>query len=69
MGQSIQEWTKLSLWKTAFKKSEVIWSAYGLFPFMNTLPQIFLKYFLCPQFLSKYSTTRNLIDKLKIYPI
>ena len=27
MGQSIQEWTKWNLWKTAFKKFEVIWSA------------------------------------------
>ena len=26
MGQSIQEWTKQNLWKTAFKKIEVIWS-------------------------------------------
>ena len=27
MGQSIQEWTKQNLWKTAFKKIEEIWSA------------------------------------------
>ena len=27
IGQSIQEWTKQHLWKTAFKKFEVIWSA------------------------------------------
>ena len=27
MGQGIQEWTKTNLWKTAFKKFEVIWSA------------------------------------------
>ena len=27
MGQSIQEWTKYNLWKTAFKKFEGIWSA------------------------------------------
>ena len=27
MGQGSQEWTKQNLWKTAFKKSEVIWSA------------------------------------------
>ena len=27
MGQSIQEWTKGNLLKTAFKKFEVIWSA------------------------------------------
>ena len=26
LGQSIQEWTKLNLWKTAFKKFEVIQS-------------------------------------------
>ena len=30
MGQGIQEWAKKKLWKTAFKKIEVIWSAYGL---------------------------------------
>ena len=27
LGQSIQEWTKWDLWKTAFKKFEGIWSA------------------------------------------
>ena len=27
MRQSIQEWTKLNLWETAFKNFEVIWSA------------------------------------------
>ena len=27
MVQSIQEWTKYNLWKTAFKKFERIWSA------------------------------------------
>ena len=27
MGQSIQEWTKENLWKTALKKFEVTWSA------------------------------------------
>ena len=27
MGQSIQEWTKENLWKTAFQKFEVIWPA------------------------------------------
>ena len=27
VGQNIQEWTKQNLWKTAFKKFEVIWSA------------------------------------------
>ena len=26
MGQSIQKWTKLNMWKTAFKKFEVLWS-------------------------------------------
>ena len=25
--QCIQEWTKQNLWKTAFKKSEGVWSA------------------------------------------
>ena len=29
MGQGIQEWTKWNLWKTAFKKFEVIWSAFS----------------------------------------
>ena len=27
MSQGIQEWTKQNLWKTAFKKCEVTWSA------------------------------------------
>ena len=27
MGQGIQEWTNQNLWKTFFKKFEVIWSA------------------------------------------
>ena len=27
MRQSIQQWTKQNLWKTSFKKFEVIWSA------------------------------------------
>ena len=27
LGQSIQEWTKRNLWKTAFKKFEMIWFA------------------------------------------
>ena len=27
MRQSIQEWTKFNLWKTAFKKFEEIWTA------------------------------------------
>ena len=26
-GQGIHEWTKKNLWKTAFKKFEVIWPA------------------------------------------
>ena len=26
MGQSIQEWTKSNLWKTAFRKFEGVWS-------------------------------------------
>ena len=46
MGQGIQEWTKQNLWKTAFKKFEVIWSAKGCLPqillgaFLNTLTHI-----------------------------
>ena len=31
MEQSIQEWTKKNLWKTAFKKFEVTWSAKAVF--------------------------------------
>ena len=27
VGQSIQEWTKYNLWKTAYKKFEGVWSA------------------------------------------
>ena len=27
LGQSIQEWTKYFLWKTAFKRFDGIWSA------------------------------------------
>ena len=27
LGQGIHEWTEKTLWKTAFKKFEVIWSA------------------------------------------
>ena len=27
IGQSIQEWTKQNLWKTAFKKFQVKWPA------------------------------------------
>ena len=29
MRQSIHEWTRQNLWKTAFKKIEVIWSVLG----------------------------------------
>ena len=35
MGQSIQEWTKWNLWKTAFKKSGI-----SLAPFLNILLNI-----------------------------
>ena len=52
MGQSIQEWTKSVLWKTALKKFQGIWSAYPsiflkglsqnlLSPLLNTLSQMF----------------------------
>ena len=46
MGQSIQEWTKQNLWKTAFKKFEVLQIFKGsipkilLGPFLNTLSQM-----------------------------
>ena len=44
MGQGIQEWTKQNLWKTAFKKLEVIWSGFKFFK--GCLPQILLSRFL-----------------------
>ena len=41
MGQSIQEWTKQNLWKTAFKKFEVISLPRILLGlFLNTLPHM-----------------------------
>ena len=50
MGQSIQEWTKLNLRETAFKKFEGVWSALGRpYPFKlfkGCLPQILLGRFL-----------------------
>ena len=54
MGQSIQEWTKQNLWKTAFKKHKVMQSAladqkFSLpkilpGPCLNILFQIFLHF-------------------------
>ena len=38
MRKTIQEWTKQNLWKTVFKKLEVIWSACGR-PILNTMLQ------------------------------
>ena len=53
MRQYIQEWTKENLWKAAFKKFEVIWSAlvclgkpYHFTFFKGCLPQIILSPFL-----------------------
>ena len=53
MRQYIQEWTKENLWKAAFKKFEVIWSAlvclgkpYHFTFFKGCLPQILLSPFL-----------------------
>ena len=50
MRQSIQEWTKQNLWKTAFKKFDGIWSAlsrpYSFKFFKGCLPQILLGPFL-----------------------
>ena len=37
MGQSIQEWTKLNFWKTAFKKFKGCLSQILFGPFLNTL--------------------------------
>ena len=46
MEQSIQEWTKQNLWKTAFKQFEEIWSTWSRpYPFKyfeGCLPQILL---------------------------
>ena len=44
MGQSIQEWTKQILWKTAFKKFQGIWSALKFFK--GILPQNLLSLLL-----------------------
>ena len=41
MGQGIQEWTKLNLWKTAFKKFENL-----KLKFKDCVPQILLGRFL-----------------------
>ena len=47
MDPGIQEWIKYNLWKTAFKKFEVIWSAsYHLRFFKGCLPQILFGTFL-----------------------
>ena len=47
--KSIQQWTKKNLWKTVFKKFEVIWYVYKgclpqilLGPFLNTLSHMLL---------------------------
>ena len=37
MGQGSQEWGKENLWKTAFKKFEVIWSAYANGAYVRTV--------------------------------
>ena len=44
MGQSIQEWTKENLWKTSFKKFEVIWSAEADYITSNFLKAVFQKF-------------------------
>ena len=50
MGQSIQEWIKQILWKTAFKCLEGVWSAlsrpYTFTCFKGCLPHILLGSFL-----------------------
>ena len=45
LGQSIQEWTKWNLWRTAFKKVEVIWSAADHITW-NFLKAVFPKFHL-----------------------
>ena len=42
LGQGIQEWTRWSLWKTAFKSFEVIWSA----KHTSNLKVVFHKFYL-----------------------
>ena len=57
LGQSIQEWIKRSLWKTAFKKFEVMWCAKADYITSNFLKAVFNKFHLvhsgihCPNYL------------------
>ena len=44
-GTKYQEWTKVSLWKTAFKKFEVIWPAEADYIPLNSLKAVFHKFF------------------------
>ena len=46
LGQSIQEWIILNLWKIAFKMFGTIWSVYQFKFFKGCLPQILLGSFL-----------------------
>ena len=46
MGQGIEECTKSNLWKTAFKKFEVVWSAYADHITSNILKAVFHKFYL-----------------------
>ena len=46
MGRGTQEWIKENLWKTGFKKFEVIWSAEVDHITSNFLKAVFHKFFL-----------------------
>ena len=46
MGQGIQEYTKYNLWKTAFKKLEVIQAAHADHITSNSLKAVFHKFYL-----------------------
>ena len=46
MGQIIQEWSKQNLWKTAFKKFELIWSAQADHITSNILKAVFHRFHL-----------------------
>ena len=48
MGESIQEWTRKNLWKTAFKNFEGVWPALdrSFGSFFNTLPHMYKNIFV-----------------------
>ena len=66
MRQSIQEWTKWNLWKTAFKTFKVIWSAQADHVTSNFLKAVFHKIYLvhswilCPMYVWPFSRHQEL---------